>query len=61
MVSNGGNISKYLWGEIGWAKNSKQFQVYTVYNRSGQSIFIVDHMIPGFEELKNLIENKIGI
>jgi hypothetical protein len=60
-VSNGENTNKYLWGEIGWAKNSKHIQVYTVYNKSDQPIFIVDHMIPGFRELKNFIESKIGI
>jgi hypothetical protein len=34
---------------------------YAVYNKSGQPIFLVDHMILGFSELKNLIENKISV
>ena len=60
-VTNNGNINKYLWSQIDKVKNAKKLQIYAVYDKVDQTIFMVDHMIPGFNELRSYIENKIGI
>lgn len=60
-VAKSGNINKYLWSQIERVKNSKHLQIYTVYDRSNQTVFMVDHMIPGFNEIKSYIENRINI
>lgn len=60
-VASNDNVNKYLWSQIDRVKNSKHLQIYTVYDRSDQMVFMVDHMIPGFNELKSYIENRINL
>ena len=57
----GKNINKYSWKQVGKVKNSIRLQLYKVYDKNDRPIFIVDHMIPGFKELKNIVEEKINI
>ena len=60
-VISGKNINEYSWGQVGKVKNSIRLQLYKVYDKNDRPIFIVDHMIPGFKELKNIVEEKINI
>ncbi len=60
-VANNGTTNKYLWSQIDRIKNSKSLQIYTVYDKSDQTVFMVDHMIPGFDELKSCIEKRTVI
>ena len=54
-------INEYSWGQVGKVKNSIRLQLYEVYDKNDRPIFIVDHMIPGFNELKGIVEEKINI
>lgn len=57
----GSNINHYTWNQVGRIKNSVRFQLYALYDRSDQPIFIVDYMIPGFDELKKYSEKRVHI
>ena len=60
-VISGKNINEYSWGQVKKVKNSIRLQLYKVYDKNDRPIFIVDHMIPGFKKLKNIVEEKINI
>lgn len=57
----GKEIKQFGWHQIGRVKNYKAIQLYKVYSKENQLVFIVDHMLPGFTELEYIIEDKTGI
>lgn len=59
QVIIGKRTYNYLWEQVGKIKNSVRFQLYSIYDINKQPIFIVDHQIPRFDELKTFTEECI--
>ena len=56
-----GNTDEYLWSDIAKVKNHNVSQILRLFDSSGSTIYVVDHMTPGYIDFANKVNEHIGI
>jgi hypothetical protein len=56
-----GNTNSYLWSDIAKVKNHNSSQILRLFDSSGSTIYVVDHMTPGYTEFAKKVDEHIGI
>jgi hypothetical protein len=55
------NVVTYKWTDIAKAKNHQSSQILRLFDSSGNTIYIVDHMSPGYAPFAEKVNEAVGI
>ena len=53
--------SVYNWSDIASVKNYESSQILKLFNSKGQTIYVVDHMTPGYSAFAEKVNDAVGI
>lgn len=60
-ITKGFNTRVYKWSEITKVKNYPYSQLIILYHSTGKTIYIADHLTPGFQLFVNKLQQETGL
>jgi len=60
-VSNKNSLNTFKWYEIDSIKNYEASQILILFDSSGKTIYVVDHMTPGYKAFAEKVYEVVGI
>lgn len=56
-----GTKNSYAWSDIASAKNYESSQILKLFDSNGSTIYVVDHMTPGYKPFAEKVNEVVGI
>jgi len=56
-----GSKTTYSWSDIASVKNYESSQILKIFDANGNTIYVVDHMTPGYKAFSEQVSAVVGI